>query len=117
MSLASLLGQTAELFNPTEGTDGFGDASRLVYPTSPSQTVRARLQLSSGFELTEGREVAVGQARLFLDPGAAVTETTRVRVAGKTFNVTTVYPVQTPSGLHHYECQVETYSGEVPSRG
>lgn len=117
MSLTSLLGQTAELFRPTTETDGFGDQSRLVYPPTPSQTVKSRLQLSSGFELTDAREVAIGQAKLFLPPDAVVDETTRVRVDGKTFNVTSVYPVHTPTGLHHFECQVETYSGEVTSRG
>jgi hypothetical protein len=117
MSLLGLLGQTADLFRPTTSPDGFGDAARLTYPDSPNQTVRCRLQLSSGFELTEGREVAVGQAKLFLPPDAVVDEKTRARVDGQTFNVTAVYPVRTPTALHHYECQVETYSGEVPSRG
>jgi hypothetical protein len=115
--LSTLLSQPCELTNPTSGTDGFGDA-RATWPSSPTWTGLSRLQLSSGYERTDQRDVSIGQWKLFLPPDAPVTERSRVRVDGKDFVVTIVYPVHSPrAGLHHFECTVETYSGEVPNRG
>lgn len=117
MSLQKLLGQTAEIFRPTTSADGFGDA-RSRWPanweTAPSQTVKCRLQQSSGYERTDNRNAAVTQWRLFLPVNATVSERDRIRVDGKLFEIVTVYPAHRPSGLHHYECDLTTYSGEVP---
>lgn len=117
MSLLAMLGQAAEIFRPTASPDGFGDA-RSRWPTnwqdSPAQTTKCRLQQSSGYENTNSRDVSVGQWKLFLPRSAPVTERDRVRVDGKLFEVVTVYPVHQRSGLHHYECDLVTYSGEVP---
>ena len=118
MSLQRLLGQTAEIFRPTTSGDGFGD-TRSRWPTSwatsPTQTTKCRLQQGSGYENTETRNVAVGQWWIFLPKTAVIGEKDRVRVDGKIVEVVTVYPVHQPSGLHHYECDLVTYSGEVPS--
>lgn len=117
VSLRRLLGQTAEIFRPTASLDGFGDA-RSQWPTNwdqtPAQTTKCRLQQSSGYERTDNRNLAVGQWRLFLPPDVTVSERDRVRVDGKLFEIATVYPVHQPSGLHHYECDLDTYSGTVP---
>lgn len=117
MSLQRLLGQTAEVFRPTASSDGFGDA-RSRWPanweTSPAQTVKCRLQWSSGYENTDNRDVAVGQWTVYLPQSVTISERDRVRVDGKMFEVVTVYPVNQPAGLHHYKCGLSTYSGEVP---
>lgn len=117
MSLRRLLGQTAEVFQPTASLDGFGDA-RSQWPANwaetPTATTRCRLQWSSGYERTDARNVSVGQWRLFLPPDVMINERDRVRVDGKFFEVASVYPVHQPSGLHHYECDLDTYSGTVP---
>lgn len=117
MTLPEMLGQTAEIFRPTTSSDGFSDA-RSRWPsnweTTPDQTKPCRLQWSSGYERTDNRKVAVGQWKLFLAADAVIDERDRVRVDGKYFEVVTVYPVHEPEGLHHYECDLATYSGEVP---
>ena len=115
-TLARLLGQTAAIFRPVKAPDGFGDR-RDQWPTSPAQTVKCRLQQVSGTEVTEGRDLAVGQWRVYLPPTAVISEKDRVRIDGKTFEVVTVYPVHSPAGLHHYRCELETFSGEVPASG
>lgn len=118
MSLQRLLGQTAEIFRPATSADGFRDARKrwpTNWATTPSQTVKCRLQQSSGYENTENRDVAVGQWRLYLDKDAVISERDRVKVDGRFFELVTVYPAHQPSGLHHYECDLTTYSGEVPS--
>lgn len=116
MSLARMLGQTAEIFRPTKTADGFGDP-RDQWPTTPSQSVKCRLQQVSGTEDTDGRDLAVGQWRVYLPDTAVISEKDRVRVDGKTFEVVTVYPVHQPSGLHHFRCDLQTFSGEVPADG
>jgi hypothetical protein len=116
MSLTRMLGQTAEIFRPAKVEDGFGDR-RDQWPTSPAQTVKCRLQLLTGTEVTDGRDLSVGQWRVYLPPTAAITEHDRLRIDGKTFEIVTVYPVHSPTGLHHYRCDLTTFSGEVPASG
>lgn len=115
--LSTMLGQTARLYRPTASPDGFGD-SRLRWPsnwqTTPAQTVSCRLQWTSGYELRDGKNVAVGQWKLFLPPAAAVSEKDRVGVDSKLFEIEGVYPVYAGPALHHYECTLTTFSGEVP---
>ncbi|HYF71338.1 MAG TPA: head-tail adaptor protein [Nocardioides sp.] len=116
MSLRAMLGQTAEIFRPTKAPDGFGDR-RKVWPDEPTQTVPCRLQLLSGTEATEGRDLSIGQWRVYLPPNAVISEHDRVHVDGKKFEVVTVYPVHNRTRLHHYRCDLATYSGEVPASG
>jgi hypothetical protein len=112
--LANLLGQACTILSPGTATNGFGTTvDSWASPTT--QTTKCRLQLVSGVERTDLRDVSIGRYRLFLPAGVTITEHDRVQVDGKTYEVINVYPVQRPQGLHHYQCDVETYSGEVPS--
>jgi hypothetical protein len=111
----NLLGQTCQILRATTTTNGFGTkgASKAWPATGPEHL--CRLQLASGTENTDLRNVALGQWKLFLLPDADVSEKYRVVCEGKTFEVISVYPVNSPQGLHHFEVTLETFSGGVPS--
>jgi head-tail adaptor len=112
--LADLLNQTADVFRATKTTDRHHNQVDH-WPTTPTATYPARLQQLVGSEDSDGRDLSIGQWRLDLPGDVDITEHDRVRVAGRTFEVTAVYPVQSPRGTHHVMCAVTTYSGGVAS--
>lgn len=105
-----MLGQTCQIFKPAKATDGFGDP-RDQWPTTAASTVACRLQLASGREDTNGKDVALGTWKLFLPPAAVINEHDRVRVDGRWFEVESVYPVHAPRVLHHFEVSLTTSNG------
>lgn len=113
--MRNLLGQTCQILRAATATNGFGtkNAAKTWPATGPEHP--CRLQLASGTEDTDLRNVSIGQWKLFLLPDADVTEKDRVLCDGKTFEVVSVYPVNRPRGLHHFEVTLETFSGGVPS--
>ncbi len=113
--MRNLLGQTGQLLKATTSANGLGTANaQKTWPeTGPEYPCRP--QLASGTENTDLKNVALGQWKLFLLPDADVTEKDRVTCDGKTFEVVSVYPVNRPQGLHHFEVTLETFSGGVPS--
>lgn len=109
-----LLGQTGEILTPTKKANGFGTPVD-DWTTPAIQALPCRLQHVSGAENNDGRDLSIGQWKVFFPPEAVIDEHRRVRVDGKTFEVVTVYPVHTPRGLHHFEVELTTFSGGVPS--
>lgn len=110
-----LLGQKGQLLKATAAVSGFGTANgKKTWPaTGPEHP--CRLQLASGTENTDLRNVSIGQWKLFLLPDVPASEKDRWRMDdGRMFEIVSVYPVHRPSGLHHLELTLETFSGEVP---
>lgn len=114
--LAQLLSQTAEIFRPTKVTDRHRN-QQDQWPTIPTSTKPCRLQLVVGIEDTDGRDLSISQWKLYLPADAVISEKDRVRVGTDVFEVTAVYPVESPRlpGLHHLQCNLTTYSGGVAS--
>lgn len=113
--LQDLLTQTCWILRATTVTSGFGTkAASKTWPTEGTESP-CRLQLSGGTEDNDLRDVAIREGKVFLPPDADVTVKDRLVVDGSTFEILTVYPAQSPRGLHHYELTVRTFSGGVPS--
>lgn len=118
MSLPYLLGQTCDLFAPTKVSDGFGDP-RDEWPAQPTRVgAPCRLQLRTGRENVSGRDLSIQRWQLYLLAEEEIDEHYRVRFQdGRMFEVRNVYLVYTPQGAHHHECELEVFSGAVPTNG
>lgn len=113
--MLELMGQTCQILTAGTKTNGFGTTTAKDWANPAKATHPCRLQLSQGTEDVDGREVAIATGKLFLPPDAVVDTHKRAQVDGMTLEVVSVYPVHEPQGLHHYEVQVRTFSGGVPS--
>jgi hypothetical protein len=112
----NLLSQSGQLLKATTAANGFGTANaQKTWPaTGPEHP--CRLQLASGTENTDLRNVAIQQWKLFLLPDVNASEKDRWRMSdGRTFDIVSVYPVHDSAGLHHLELTLEAFSGGVPS--
>ncbi|RSM73455.1 hypothetical protein DMH04_41320 [Kibdelosporangium aridum] len=114
--LTRLLTQAAEIFRPTKTTDRHRN-QQDQWPATPTATYPCRLQLVTGTEDSDGRDLSIGQWKLYLPADAVISDKDRVRVGTEVFEVTAVYPVESPrvGAAHHLQCTLTTYSGGVAS--
>ena len=123
MSFADLCGQTADFFNPQPQVDGFGD-TRHLWSDTPDESVPCRLQAimtatTHGTKDHDERDLSGSRWKIyFTPPTVAISTHTRVRVDGKMFEISSLYPVPHPRrGIDHYVAQLNTVNDTVNYAG
>lgn len=123
MSVVNLFGQSMDIFQPRQVTDGFGD-QRNSWSDTPDETVPCRLQAamtatSHGTRDHDERDVAGTRWKVyFAVPTTGITTYCRVRIDGKTFELGSLYPVAHPRrGIDHYVAQLSTVNNTVNYAG
>jgi hypothetical protein len=105
MSLTGLLVEEVTIYEPAfDALDAYGNPQP---GTETSTDYPARLEQLSSEEIVRDRDTVVADWRMFLPPGASVSQFARVEADGKSFEVWGD-PIEqrTPRGIHHLELRL-----------
>ena len=109
--ITRLLGDVVTIKTPTTSTDVYG-STQFVYTSGTDYP--ARMQQTTGVEVTRDRDTQVSDWLLFLNPDAVISGDSRVVFNGSTFEVLgPPYVVSTPRtvGPHHIEARLRHVTG------
>lgn len=111
MSITRLLGDVVTVYPASTGTDEYGNTV-LTYGSGTDYP--ARMEQTTGTEVTQDRDTQVADWVLFLNPDAVITGDSRVVFNGSTFEV--LGPPSTPTtprtvGAHHIEARLRHVTG------